>query len=225
MPATPSESGARSRRRSHDPRPVRVRAGNVVDHALELLEAARTRKLLAGGHSLLPAMKLRAARRRSRRHRAASRRARLRSRCGRAPRDRRAHAARRPAARPAAAGALPDPSPHGGLDRRPAGPPPRHDRRLARARATRRPTCPPSRSPSAPTSSIRGARGERVVPAGEFFRGVWETAVGPGELLTEIRVPKLGQWSGWSYHKYTRRALDWAAVGVAVVLTTARTAR
>jgi carbon-monoxide dehydrogenase medium subunit len=66
---------------------------------------------------------------------------------------------------------------------------------------------------------IRGASGERVVPAAEFFRGVWETAIGPAELLTEIRVPKLGTWTGWSYHKFTRRALDWAAVGVAVVLT------
>jgi aerobic carbon-monoxide dehydrogenase medium subunit len=66
---------------------------------------------------------------------------------------------------------------------------------------------------------VRGSGGERVVPSGEFFRGVWETAVEPGELLVEIRVPKLGTWTGWSYQKFTRRALDWAAVGVAVLLT------
>ena len=66
---------------------------------------------------------------------------------------------------------------------------------------------------------VRGSGGERVVPAREFFRGVWETAVEEGELLTEVRVPKLGAFTGWSYLKQTRRAQDWATVGVAVVLT------
>ena len=66
---------------------------------------------------------------------------------------------------------------------------------------------------------VRGSGGERVVPAREFFRGVWETAVEEGELLTEVRVPKLGAFTGWSYLKQSRRAQDWATVGVAVVLT------
>ena len=66
---------------------------------------------------------------------------------------------------------------------------------------------------------VRGSGGERTVPAGEFFRGVWESALEPGELLVEIRVPKLGAWTGWSYQKYRRRAIDWATVGVAVLLT------
>jgi carbon-monoxide dehydrogenase medium subunit len=65
---------------------------------------------------------------------------------------------------------------------------------------------------------IRGAGGERRVPAGEFFTGVFETAVGPGELLVEIRVPKLAASAGWSYLKYGRRAQDWATVGVAAVV-------
>ena len=65
---------------------------------------------------------------------------------------------------------------------------------------------------------IAGAEGERTVPAAEFFRGVFETAVGPAELLTEIRVPKLGTWTGWSYLKFTRRAQDWATVGVAALV-------
>jgi carbon-monoxide dehydrogenase medium subunit len=65
---------------------------------------------------------------------------------------------------------------------------------------------------------IVSAAGERTVPASEFFRGVFETAVGPGELLTEIRVPKLGTWTGWSYLKFTRRAQDWATVGVAALV-------
>ena len=65
---------------------------------------------------------------------------------------------------------------------------------------------------------IRGAGGERRVPAGDFFTGVFETAVGLGELLVEIRVPKLAASSGWSYLKYGRRAQDWSTVGVAAVV-------
>jgi carbon-monoxide dehydrogenase medium subunit len=64
---------------------------------------------------------------------------------------------------------------------------------------------------------VQGPQGERTVPAGEFFRGVFETALGPRDVLTEIRVPKLGP-SGWSYLKFTRRAQDWATVGVAAVV-------
>jgi carbon-monoxide dehydrogenase medium subunit len=65
---------------------------------------------------------------------------------------------------------------------------------------------------------VTGPDGERTVPAVEFFRGVFETAVGPGEMLTEIRIPKLAQWTGWSYLKFTRRAQDWATVGVAALV-------
>jgi carbon-monoxide dehydrogenase medium subunit len=65
---------------------------------------------------------------------------------------------------------------------------------------------------------IMGPDGERTVPAAEFFRGVFDTAVGPRELLAEIRIPKLGSWTGWSYLKFTRRAQDWATVGVAAVV-------
>jgi carbon-monoxide dehydrogenase medium subunit len=63
---------------------------------------------------------------------------------------------------------------------------------------------------------VRGAGEERVVPASEFFPGVFQTALGPSELLTEIRVPKLGSTTGWSYTKMSRRAQDWATVAVAV---------
>ncbi len=65
---------------------------------------------------------------------------------------------------------------------------------------------------------IVGAGGERVVPAADFFTGVFETAVGKGELLTEIRVPKLDASTGWAYLKYHRRAQDWATVGVAALV-------
>jgi aerobic carbon-monoxide dehydrogenase medium subunit len=65
---------------------------------------------------------------------------------------------------------------------------------------------------------IVGPAGERTVPAAEFFRGVFDSAVRPDELLTEIRVPKPSVWTGWSYVKFTRRAQDWATVGVAALV-------
>lgn len=57
--------------------------------------------------------------------------------------------------------------------------------------------------------------GSRRIGAAEFFRGLFETALEPGELLTEIRIPK-PQAAGWSFQKFTKRAIDWAIVGVAV---------
>ena len=63
------------------------------------------------------------------------------------------------------------------------------------------------------TVVARGPKGERTIAAGDFFRGFLETALAPDELLTEIRVPKLS--GGWSYQKFNRRAQDWAIVGVA----------
>jgi carbon-monoxide dehydrogenase medium subunit len=65
---------------------------------------------------------------------------------------------------------------------------------------------------------VRGRDGERVVPAAGFFTGVFQTAVGPGEMLTEIRVPKLASATGWSYVKMSRRAQDWATVAVAALV-------
>jgi carbon-monoxide dehydrogenase medium subunit len=65
---------------------------------------------------------------------------------------------------------------------------------------------------------IRGSGGERVVRASEFFTGAFRTAVGPEEMLVEVRVPKLGASTGWSYLKMRRRAQDWATVAVAAVV-------
>ena len=62
-----------------------------------------------------------------------------------------------------------------------------------------------------------GANGVRTVGAADFFRGVFETAVGPAEMVTEVRVPKLGADHIWSFLKFRRRAQDWATVGVAAV--------
>ncbi len=63
-----------------------------------------------------------------------------------------------------------------------------------------------------------GASGERTIAASEFFTGLLETALAPDELVVEIRVPKLGASFGWSYVKFNRRAQDWATVGVAAVV-------
>ena len=62
----------------------------------------------------------------------------------------------------------------------------------------------------------RGPGGERAIPAAELFTGFLESSLAPDEVLREVRVPKLGQ-VGWSFQKFTRRAIDWATVGVAVL--------
>ena len=64
---------------------------------------------------------------------------------------------------------------------------------------------------------VVGAGTERFVPAADFFKDVFTTAIGPQEMLTAIRVRKHGG-SGTAYVKFSRRAQDWATVGVAVVL-------
>jgi carbon-monoxide dehydrogenase medium subunit len=66
------------------------------------------------------------------------------------------------------------------------------------------------------TLVVRGGDGSREIPAGEFFTGLFETVLRPGDLLTEIRVPKPARPAAWSFQKFTQRAIDWAIVGVAV---------
>ncbi|HSL11056.1 MAG TPA: xanthine dehydrogenase family protein subunit M, partial [Actinomycetota bacterium] len=61
----------------------------------------------------------------------------------------------------------------------------------------------------------RGPNGERTIAASDFFVSLFESALAPDEILTEIRVPR--STDGWSYLKFNRRALDWAVVGVAAV--------
>jgi carbon-monoxide dehydrogenase medium subunit len=64
---------------------------------------------------------------------------------------------------------------------------------------------------------IRGAGGaSRTVPASGFFKGLFEPDLASDEVLTEIRVPKTAG-RGWSYLKFHRRAQDWALVGVAAL--------
>ena len=66
------------------------------------------------------------------------------------------------------------------------------------------------------TLVVQGPGGERTVPASEFWLGIFESALGPQDMLTEIRVPKLAG-AGWNYQKFHPRAQDWAVVGVAAV--------
>lgn len=56
---------------------------------------------------------------------------------------------------------------------------------------------------------------KRTIDAASFFTGLFETALEPTEVLTEIRVPIATE--GWSFLKFNRRAQDWALVGVSVV--------
>jgi carbon-monoxide dehydrogenase medium subunit len=61
----------------------------------------------------------------------------------------------------------------------------------------------------------KGPSGDRTIGAGDFFTSLFETALADDEILTEIRVPKTS--GGWSFMKFSRRAQDWAIVGVSAV--------
>lgn len=63
---------------------------------------------------------------------------------------------------------------------------------------------------------LQGPSGSRTVSADDFFQGFFETALQPDELLTAVRVPRRAGVP-WGYQKFVRRANDWAIVGVAAV--------
>ncbi len=64
------------------------------------------------------------------------------------------------------------------------------------------------------TYIVQGPAGTREIPAAEFYVGFLESALAADEILTEIRVPKMNG-AGWNFQKFNRRAQDWAIVGVA----------
>ncbi|MBV9379128.1 MAG: xanthine dehydrogenase family protein subunit M [Streptosporangiaceae bacterium] len=64
---------------------------------------------------------------------------------------------------------------------------------------------------------IRGPEGEREVRAGDFFTDYMTTSLSPGELLVAVRVPRLGGDWGFRYEKFRLTAQSWAIVGVAAV--------
>ena len=189
-----------------------------VDHALELLGSDEDAKLLAGGHSLVPALKLRIAR--------PSRLVDI---------GRLADLAYvRDAGEQLAIGALTrhkavrdDPllQEHCPIVATTAGligdPQVRHRGTIGGSLAHGDPASdlPAVMLALGAEMVVRGSGGERVVQAGEFFSGVFETAAtAPGQMLVEIRVPKLGDRAGWSYLKFRRRAQDWATVGAAAIV-------
>jgi len=65
--------------------------------------------------------------------------------------------------------------------------------------------------------SARGPAGERTIPASELFQDLMRTALTPDEVMTELHFPSLAEW-GWGYEKFTRRAEDWAIVGVCALV-------
>ena len=65
---------------------------------------------------------------------------------------------------------------------------------------------------------VRGPGGEREIAAGDFFVDYLTTSLQPGEIMTGIRVPKLGDGWGYRYEKFHRTAQAWATVGVAALV-------
>ena len=69
------------------------------------------------------------------------------------------------------------------------------------------------------TLTASGPNGERSIAAADLFRDYMETAVAPDEIVTEVRMPALDGW-GFGYQKFNRRAEDWAMVGVCALVRT-----
>jgi carbon-monoxide dehydrogenase medium subunit len=68
------------------------------------------------------------------------------------------------------------------------------------------------------TIVLTGKAGERVLPASDFFVGLFSTAIEPGELLTQVRIPPAPRRSGFAFLEISRRHGDFALVGVAVAV-------
>jgi carbon-monoxide dehydrogenase medium subunit len=189
-----------------------------VDHAVELLgEGGGDAKLLAGGHSLIPALKLRI-----------SRPSKLVD-LGRLSdlayvKDAGTHVAVGALTRHAAVAADPLLQEHCPIVSFTAGqigdPQVRHFGTLGGTLAHGDPASDMPAVILALGAELvaRGKGGERTIPAAEFFTGVFETTLAADEVLVEARVPKLGASTGWAYVKANRRAQDWATVGVAALV-------
>jgi aerobic carbon-monoxide dehydrogenase medium subunit len=65
---------------------------------------------------------------------------------------------------------------------------------------------------------VEGPDGQRVIPATEFFHGYLETAMAPEELLIEVRLPKLAADWTWRYEKLSRVSHMWAIVGACALV-------
>jgi carbon-monoxide dehydrogenase medium subunit len=67
------------------------------------------------------------------------------------------------------------------------------------------------------TVTVQGPTGQRTLTAGELFRDYMETALEPAEVLTEARVPAMDGW-GFGYQKFNRRSEDWAMVALSALV-------
>jgi carbon-monoxide dehydrogenase medium subunit len=65
--------------------------------------------------------------------------------------------------------------------------------------------------------TARGSGGERTIPASELFQDYLTTALAPDEVLTEVRLPAMDGY-GFAYEKFNRRVEDWAMVGVCALV-------
>jgi carbon-monoxide dehydrogenase medium subunit len=189
------------------PAPFEYRRAGSVDEAIELLEGDADAKLLAGGHSLIPLLRLRFAR------------PSLLVDIGRVDGLRYV----RDDGDTVSIGAL---TTHAQLAREPAlGFVARAASRIGDPQVRHRGTIGGSVAHGDPASDLstilltldadlvaRGPGGERTIAARDFFTGMFTTALDPREVLTEIRVPR---GVDGTYVKLVRRAQDWATVGVA----------
>lgn len=65
--------------------------------------------------------------------------------------------------------------------------------------------------------AVQGSGGERSIAAADLFQDYLETSVGPDEVITTVRLPSLEEY-GFGYQKFNRRSEDWAMVAVAAVV-------
>jgi len=65
--------------------------------------------------------------------------------------------------------------------------------------------------------TARGGSGEREIQATEMFKGFLTTALAPDEVVTSVQMPALDGF-GWGYEKFVRRSEDWAMVGVCALV-------
>jgi len=65
---------------------------------------------------------------------------------------------------------------------------------------------------------LQGPKGKRTVKADDFFLGTYMTALAEDEILVAIRVPAFAPGTGWAYEKLKRKTGDWATAGAAVVM-------
>jgi carbon-monoxide dehydrogenase medium subunit len=69
------------------------------------------------------------------------------------------------------------------------------------------------------TYVLRGASGERQVAARDYYLSTYETVAEPGEVLAAIRIPAPPEGHGWAYEKLKRKVGDYATAAAAVILT------